>query len=92
MVAAHQPKELSKLSQPNPGPRPACMVTLYVYNLGQPGVHDGVDQDVRLYDAGRLGGLAQQAQQKVLPVLGAHLVLVEEGVHLGEIHLGEMEE
>ena len=60
-----------------------------LYRLEQPGVHDGVDQDVCLDDASRLGRLAQQAQQVVLPVLGAHLVLVEEGVDLGEIHLGK---
>ena len=53
----------------------------------EPGVHDGVYQDVRLDDARRLGRLAQQAQQVVLAVGGAHLVLVEERVDLREVDL-----
>ena len=50
MVAAHQPKELTKLSQPNPGPRPEwspCTCVLFTaYLLGEEGLpHGGGEED-----------------------------------------------
>ena len=61
MVAANQPKELSKLSQPNPGPRPAwslCAVKLTAFNgngrLRVPGDEAGDDEH-----GGDLGRVAE---------------------------------
>ena len=58
MVAAHQPKELTKLSQPNPGPRPEwspCIIPIQICDTCESSI--GEDGNVTITDKSHPGSM-----------------------------------